>query len=63
MKPEYRKNKKYYMDTESIKIYIKTEDIFVDIAKDVEKRSDTSNYNIDRPEGNNKNVIGLTEGE
>ena len=32
------------MDTNSCILYIKTEDIYVDIAKDVETRPNTSNY-------------------
>ena len=32
------------MDTDSFIVYIKTDDIYKDIAKDVEKRFDTSNY-------------------
>ena len=40
--------------------YVKTEDIYVDTAKDVETRFDTSNYALGRqlPKGKNK-VIGL----
>ena len=40
---------------------IKTEDFYKDIANDVEKRFDTSNYEVDRPlpTGKNKKVIGL----
>ena len=37
------------MNTDSFIIYIKTEDFFEDIADDVEKRFDTSNYEINRP--------------
>ena len=39
----------------------KTDDIYKDIAKDVKQRSDTSNYEIDRPLpiGKNKKVIAL----
>ena len=43
------KAKLCYMDTESFIVYIKTKDIYVDIAKDVETKFDTSNYEIDRP--------------
>ena len=41
--------------------YIKTEDIYVDIAKDVETRFDISDYELDKllPTGKNKRVIGL----
>ena len=40
------------MDTDIVYIfivYIKTDDIYKDIAEDVEIRSDTSNYELDRP--------------
>ena len=30
-------------------VYIKTNDIYKDIAEDVETRLDTSNYELDRP--------------
>ena len=44
---------------------IKTEDFYEDIANDVEKRFDTSNYEFDRPipAGKNKKVIGLMKDE
>ena len=35
----------------SFTIYIKTEDIYANIAKDVETRFDTSNYELERPLG------------
>ena len=37
------------MDIESFVINIKTEDFYNNIADDVEKRFDTSNFEIDRP--------------
>ena len=39
----------------------KTDDIYKNIAEDVESRFDTFNFEIDRPlpKGKNKNVIGL----
>ena len=37
------------MDTDSFIVVIKTDDIYKDIAKDVESRFDTSNYELDRP--------------
>ena len=37
------------MDTDSFIVYIKTDDIYKDIAEDVEIRFDTSNYELDRP--------------
>ena len=36
------------MDTYSLIVYMKTEDIYSDIAKDVQARFDTSNYKLDR---------------
>ena len=53
------------MDTGSFIINIKTEDFYEDIANDVEKRFDTSSYEVDRPlpKGKNKNVIGLIKDE
>ena len=36
------------MDTDSFIIYVKTEDVYEDIADDVEKRFDTSNYESNR---------------
>ena len=38
-----------YTNTDSFIVCIKTEDIFVDIEKEVEKRFDNSHYNLDRP--------------
>ena len=56
-----------YMDTDSFVIHIKTEDFYKDIANDIEKQFDTSNYdeNDDRPlsKGKNKNVIDLFKNE
>ena len=52
------------MDTDSFIFQVKTDDIYKDIAKDVEKRFDTSNYEIDRPLPKGKNeVIGLMKDE
>ena len=62
IKPKYQyKAKLCYTDPDSFVIHIKTEDFCEDIANDVEKRFDTSNYddNIPLPIGINKNVIGL----
>ena len=45
VKPKYGKKAKFcYMDTDSFIVYIKTDDIYKDIAEDVETRFDTSNY-------------------
>ena len=44
-KPKYQNNAKLcYMDTDSFIIHIKTEDFYKDIADDVKKRYDTSDY-------------------
>ena len=62
MKPKYGDNVKLcYMDTDSFIMNIKTEYFYKDITNDVEKRCDTSNYEVDRPlsTGKNKRVIGL----
>ena len=66
MKPKYNDNVKLcYMDTDSFVMNIKTEDFYKDIANEVEKRFDTSNYEVNRPlpTGKNKKVIGLTKDE
>ena len=45
IKPKYQhKAKLCYTDTDSFGIHIKTKDFYEDIANDVEKRFDTSNY-------------------
>ena len=66
MKPKYGNNVKLcYLDTDSFIMNIKTEDFYKDIANDVEKRFDTSNYEVNRPlpTGKNKKVIGLMKDE
>ena len=71
IKPKYQDNAKLcYMDKGSFIIYIKTEDFYEDIADDVKKRFDTSNYesngiafNRPLPTGKNKKVIGLMKDE
>ena len=66
MKPKYGDNVKLcYMDTDSFVMNIKTEDFYKDIANDVEKRFDTSNYEANRPlpTEKNKKVIGLMKDE
>ena len=62
MKPKYGNDVKIcYMDTDSFIMRIKTNDFYKDIANDVEKRFDTSNYEVIRPlpTGKNAKVIGL----
>ena len=53
------------MDTDGFIVYIKTDDIYKNIAEDIETRFDTSNFELDRPlpEGKNKKLIGLMKDE
>ena len=57
----------FYMDTDSFVYEIETEGFYRDIAKDVEKRFDTSGYSKDdnRPLliGKNRKVLGLMKDE
>ena len=66
MKLKYNDNIKLcYMDTDSFVMNTKTEDFYKDISNDVEKKFDTSNYEVNRPlpGGKNKKVIGLMKDE
>ena len=66
MKPKYGDNVKLsYMDTNSFITHIKTEEFYKNIADDIEKRFDTSNYEVNGPlpTGKNKKVIGLMKDE
>ena len=50
IKTKYGENAKLcYMDTDSLIVHVETDIIYKDIAEDIEKRSDTSNFEIDRP--------------
>ena len=67
---DYVKQKLCYMDTDSFIVYIKTDDIHIYIAEDVETRFDTSNcelqcnsINRPLPKGKNEKVIGLMKDE
>ena len=53
-----KKAKLCYMDTDSLIVYITTDDIYEDIAENVETRFDTSNYELDRPLPKGKNKKG-----
>ena len=44
-----------YKDTDSFVVYIKAKDIYIDIGKDIEKRLDISNYELERPSPKRKN--------
>ena len=62
VKPKYvKKAKLCNMDADSFIVYIKTDYIYVDVAKDVEIRFDTSNYELNRPlpKGKKKKVISV----
>ena len=64
MKPKYGDNAKLcYIDTDSFIKHIKTEDFNKDIADDVKKRFDTSNFEVNRPlpKEKNKRVIELVK--
>ena len=53
------------MDTDCFITHIKTEDVYENIANDVENRFDISNYELNRIllTGKNKKVIGLMKDE
>ena len=56
VKPEYGENtRNFFMDIDSFKVHVKTDDIYKDIAEDVETRSVTSNFEIGRPLPKGKN--------
>ena len=64
IRPKYGSRAKLcYMDTANFVCEIETKDFYRDIAKDVEKRFDTSGYSKDDnrplPIGKNKKVIDL----
>ena len=64
VKPKYGdKARIWYIDTDSFVMYVETEDFYKEIASDVERFFDTSNYDKkDKrplPIGKNKKVIGL----
>ena len=66
LKPKYNeKAKLFYMDTYSLIVHVKTEYIYKDIAEDVEKKFDPSNYELKRllPKGKNEDVMGLMKDE
>ena len=51
--------------TNSFIVYERTDDIYKDMAEDVETRFDTSNHELDRPfqKGKHKKVIGSMKDE
>ena len=66
MKPKFEeKAKLWYIDTDCFIVYIKTDDVYKDIAKYIEAKFDSSHYelNIPLPKRNNKKGIGLINDE
>ena len=68
IKPKYRDRAKLcYADTDSFIIHITTEDFFEDIADDVERWFDTSNYDYNDkrplPMGENKKRLSFFKDE
>ena len=53
------------MDKDSFIIYMKIDNIYKDIAKDVETKFDNSDFELSRPlpKGKDKKVIGLMKDE
>ena len=61
VKPKYgEKAKLCYIDIDRFIVHIKTDDIYKDVAEDVERRFDISNFEIDKllPKGKSIKVIG-----
>ena len=68
IKPKYGdRGKLCYMDTDSFVIYKKTEDFYKDIANDIGRQFDTSNYDENDkrplPTGMNQKVFSLFKDE
>ena len=66
VKPKYNEKVKLcYMGIDSFIVHINTDDIYEDIAKDVEDRFDNSIYELETPlpKGKIKKVIGLMKNE
>ena len=60
MKPKHgNKVKLCYIDTDSFVMSIKTNDFYKDIANDVDKRFDTSNYDCNKPLPIRKNKMAI----
>ena len=66
VKSKYGENAKLcYVNTDTFIVHLKTDDIYKDIAEEVETRFDTSNFEIDRPlpKGKIQKLIGLMKDE
>ena len=64
IKVKYSENAKLcYMDTGSFIAHVKIDNIYKDIAEDVETRFDTSNFELDRPlpKGKNRKSVWINE--
>ena len=64
VEPKFRENLKLCcMDTDSFKVYVKAEDIHIDISKDVEEKFNASSYESERllQRGKNTKLIGLVK--
>ena len=60
---EKQSTTKIFRQIDSFIVYIKTKDIFKNIAKDVEKRIHTSNQELKRPRYQKEKVIDLMKEE
>ena len=60
-----KKAKLCYMDTDSFIVYMKRDDIYKNIAEDVEIRFQSSIYKVERPltKRNNGKVVGFIKDE
>ena len=62
MEQKYREKAKLcYIDAGSFLVYVKPEDIYVDIAKDIETIFNTPNNELDRQLPNGKNKLKLEQ--
>ena len=60
------KGKLCYMVKDSLIVHVKSEDVYTDLAGDFQKKSDTSNFDVERPlliEKKTKKVIRLMKDE
>ena len=58
VKPKYgEKAKLCYMDTCTFIVYIEPESIYTDVAKDVDLRFDTSNYELERSYESSRKIM------
>ena len=61
VKRKYGENARLcYMDTERFDVHVQTDDIYIDLAEDVDARFNTSNFKIDTPLPKQKNKNNWT---